>query len=140
MAEFPAPAPVADVDSREFWDACRQHRLLVRACEACGRAHYPPGPLCPWCASTRVAWREAAGTGSIHSYVVFNHPFLPELADRLPYAVLRVRLDDWPDAVLYGRLAGAPASEAAMGLPVEVAWEDHEGFALPCWRPRGGGS
>jgi uncharacterized protein len=129
--------PVPDLDSAPFWEGCRQRRLLVRSCADCGRGHYPPGPCCPWCVSWNVEWREVAPRGTVRTFVVFRHPFLPELKDALPYAILRVALDERPDAVLHGRLAGDPEA-IAIGDAVEVAWEEIPGgFVLPNWRRAG---
>jgi hypothetical protein len=51
--------------------------------------------------------------------------------------MLRVALDEHPDAVLHGRLAGDPES-IATGDAVEVAWEEGgDGYLLPNWRKAG---
>lgn len=129
--------PVPDLDSAPFWEGCKQRRLLVRVCSDCGRSHYPPGPCCPWCVSWNIEWKEAAPKGTVRTFVVFRHPFLPQLKDALPYAMLRVVLDDYPDAVLHGRLVGDPEAVRS-GDPVEVVWEDAGGgFVLPNWRRAG---
>jgi uncharacterized protein len=130
-----APPPVPDLESAPFWEACRARRLIVKTCRTCARAHYPPGPVCPWCTSFDLAWEDDPGLGRIHSHVIFRHPFVPELAEQLPYVVLRVRLDGHPDAILYGRLVGAAVESVRDGLPVEVDWEERpDGWVLADWR------
>lgn len=127
-------APVADVDSREFWVNCAQHRLVVRVCSACGRGHHPPGPICPWCTSREVTTQVSAGRGTVSSYVVFHHPFVPDLIDELPYTVVKVAVDEWPDAVVHGRYVGT--GPVRTGDRVEVAWEPlPDGTVLPNWAP-----
>ena len=129
-----SPFPVPDRDSEPFWDACRQRRLLVRSCNRCGRAHYPPGPVCPWCVSFDVAWAEDGGHGRVRSFVTFRHPFLPALRDALPYVLLKVALDEHPDAVLHGRLVPGPTDAVAVGAPVRVEWEEiGGGYVIPNW-------
>lgn len=126
--------PAPDLDSAPFWDACKEHRLVVRACSDCGRGHYPPGPSCPWCTSWNIEWKQAAPTGSVRSVVVFRHPFLPQLRDALPYAILRVMLDEYPDAVMHGRLVGSDPAAIHIDDRVAVAWQDAGGgYVLPNW-------
>jgi hypothetical protein len=128
-----SPHPVPDRDSEAFWAACARHELLVRHCNACGRGHYPPGPLCPWCTSDDVVWVASPGRAHVRSHVTFRHAFLPALAEALPYTVVKVTLDDHPDALLHGRLHGA--TDVAIGAAVELVWDALDGGPpLPDWR------
>lgn len=130
--------PVPDLDSAAFWEGCRERRLLVRVCADCGRGHYPPGPCCPWCTSWNIEWREAAPQGTVRTFVIFRHPFLPQLKGVLPYAMLRVILDGLPDVMLHGRLVGSDPDQLRSGQRVEVAWEEAGGgYLLPNWRRTG---
>jgi hypothetical protein len=64
---------------------------------------------------------------------VFRHPFLPQLREALPYAILRVAIDELDDAVLHGRLNADP-EQIAIGDHVVVSWDDGgDGFVLPNW-------
>ena len=126
--------PVPDLDSAGFWEGCKAHRLLIRACNGCGRGHYPPGPICPWCQSWDIEWREVAGRGRVRTFVIFRHPFVPELKDALPYTIVRVEIEELPDAVLHGRLDG-DAETIAIGDRVAVSWvEAGEGYVIPNWK------
>ena len=137
MTQFPqnSPTPVPDRDTEPFWAGCRERRLLVRRCGSCGRSHYPPVGHCPWCISEDLSWSQASGEGHVRSFVVFRHTFIPGLENELPYTILKVVLDDHPDATLYGRLRGPRQSEVEIDSPVELDWEQiGEGFVLPNWR------
>jgi uncharacterized OB-fold protein len=130
--------PVADLDSREFWANCRQHRLVVRVCSACGRGHHPPGPICPWCTSREVTTQASAGRGTVITYVEFRHPFVPDLAGELPYTVVKVAVEQWPDAVVHGRYLGP--GPVRTGDRVQVAWASlPDGTVLPNWAPESDG-
>jgi hypothetical protein len=72
----------------------------------------------------------------VRSFVVFHHAFIPSLADELPYTILKVVLDDCPDAVLHGRLRDAGGSTIGVGTPVVISWEEiRDGWVLPNWTP-----
>lgn len=62
-------APTEAVDNTEFWQAAREGRLLVRHCDTCGKPHWYPRVLCPFCLGT-TSWKESSGRGIVYSYSV----------------------------------------------------------------------
>ncbi len=62
-------APSEQPDNTEFWQAAQAGRLLVRHCDCCGKPHWYPRTLCPFCLGT-THWKEASGRGTIYSYSV----------------------------------------------------------------------
>lgn len=50
-----------------FWEALRDDRFLVGDCPDCGRAHFPPAPVCPDCGA-RADTTEADRTGELYSF------------------------------------------------------------------------
>jgi uncharacterized OB-fold protein len=83
------PAPPVNPDTKPFWDAAADGRLLVKRCEACGELHYYPRALCPFCGSDRTAWQPVSGRGTIYSYSVFRRA-------PVPYAIAYVTLEEGP--------------------------------------------
>ena len=65
--------PDNDSEWKEFYAHARAHRLVMRACRACGLMRYPPTHACPWCMDLGWEWREVSGRGTIHSYEVVVH-------------------------------------------------------------------
>jgi len=124
----PRPFIVRD---NEFWfQAARERRLVIQACEDCGTLRHPPSPTCPHCYS--FAWHEveASGRGTVHSYVVSHHPPAPGFT--YPHTVLLVDLVE--GTRLVADFAGDPAS-VSIGMPVELEWVDYgDGLTLPRWR------
>ena len=110
--------PPRSAESAPFWEALAQGRLVVQACEACGRARQPIAPVCPYCAATAFAWRELSGAGFVHSWVRYHRSYLPEFEPLIPYVVLSVELDAGPR--MFGRLA---RGEPAMGARVQAVVE-----------------
>jgi uncharacterized OB-fold protein len=128
------PLPEPDDASAPFWEACARHELVLQACAACGALRHPPRPMCPACTSMEAVWRPASGRGRVWSWVIAHPPVLPAFADRVPYNVVVVELEEGVRMV--GNVVGVPNEEIREGLPVEVAWEDvAEGVSLPVWRP-----
>ena len=42
------------------------------------------------------AWVPASGTGEVFTYTVFHHAYDPRFADRVPYTLAVVQLDEGP--------------------------------------------
>ena len=55
------PAPIVNAETEGFWNAAREGRFVVPTCSACGRAHWYPRAVCPFCSSEKVQWCDASG-------------------------------------------------------------------------------
>ena len=130
---LPAPAPAVNPETREFWDATAQDRLLLRRCRDCGAVIWYPRAICPECASLNTEWFPAAGRGRIYSYTV-NHRGEGAYTGLPPFVLAYVELDEGPR--LMTNIVGADQAELAVGLPVEVVFHDTgDGAALPRFQP-----
>lgn len=134
MSERAKPLPRVTPDTQPFWDALRTRELLLPFCDECGRAHLPPGPVCPFCFSDRLAWHAALGTGRISSWTVVHKAWFPAFAGDVPYNVVQVELDEGPR--LTASVVGLPNDRLAVGLRVVVDFDDvSPELTLPRFRP-----
>lgn len=132
------PLPEPDDLTRPFWEACREHRLTIQRCTACGHWRHYPRPSCPNCLSFEFAWENVSGKGTLASWVVAHPPVLPYFADKVPLPVVLVQLDEAPHLRLVGGLRDADASALEIGMPMVVVFDDvAEDCTLPHWRPAG---
>ncbi|GLW29377.1 hypothetical protein Areg01_23170 [Actinoplanes regularis] len=118
--------PVAGPDSAFFWAGVEAGELRIQRCGECGALRHPPGPACPACGALKPEYVVAAGTGTVHSYVVHHHPSLP--GRRSPVTVALVDLDEGVRMV--GELRGVHPS---IGARVQAGFAD----GLPVWGPTG---
>ena len=88
--------PTIDDETRPFWDGLKEHKFLLRHCNACGRDHYYPRPFCPTCWSDDLSWKEASGRGKLYTYSVVHVNDLPPFPERVPYVAAIVELDEGP--------------------------------------------
>jgi uncharacterized OB-fold protein len=102
MPDFTTPVP--DRDSAPYWAALAEGRVEVQQCQDCSRWSWPPRPICSNCQSENLEWKPVRGTGEVYSWVIAHRPFVPRLADQVPYTIALVRLDDDPDVLVLGRL------------------------------------
>lgn len=127
-AEHPHPAP--DADTAPFWDGCRKHKLLLQRCGECASWRFPPRPRCPSCTSDSFRWEPASGRGTVASYTICHPPVLPAFADRVPYNVIVVELDEGPFIV-----SNLVDGDAAVDTAVEVTFVDVDSeLSLPQFR------
>jgi uncharacterized OB-fold protein len=129
------PVPRLTPDNAPFWNGCRDHRIMLPWCDACDRAHWPPGPVCPFCFGDALVWRQASGRGVISSWVVVHKAWLPAFEADLPYNAVQVELEE--GVRLTGNVVGSPNAALQVGLPVEVVFDDvTETVTLPRFRLR----
>ncbi|HEV7564421.1 MAG TPA: OB-fold domain-containing protein [Microbacteriaceae bacterium] len=88
--------PQIDEVNRPFWAGCRAGELRLQRCCTCRRVRYPPAPLCPSCLGVEVEWESMSGCGTIVSFVIFRRAYHPAWADRVPYNVALIELDEGP--------------------------------------------
>lgn len=126
------PMPAASAETLGWWEAAADHRLVVQRCASCGTLRHPPGPRCPRCRSSNHEWQDLPGTGVVYSYTLVRQAFIAPLADRLPYVVIAVELDEAPGVRLVSNLVDYDPEKVEIGMAVEVVWEDMgPNLALP---------
>jgi uncharacterized OB-fold protein len=91
-----ADLPTIEDDSREYWDAAADGRLLIARCGSCGRVHHYPRVICPYCWSEDVTAEEASGRATLYTYSTVYMNDLPPFRDRLPYIAAVVDLAEGP--------------------------------------------
>ena len=131
---LPAPAPPVNPETKPFWDATSQARLLVKRCDDCQSLIWYPRAICPECSSLRTSWLQVSGWGRIYSYTV-NHRGAGPYQACGPYVLAYVELDEGPRMMT--NIVETDDRGLAVGMPVEVVFHDTgEGSALPRFRPR----
>ena len=136
--------PDNDSEWNEYFAHARQHKLMVRACKACGLMRYPPTHACPWCMDLGWRWQEVSGRGTIHSYELVAHAIQPGFKEVTPYSVVLVELDEQrgqPTAdeglriianLVKPDLTMEDEKNVAIGRRVRVVFQDlADHFALP---------
>jgi hypothetical protein len=113
--------PPLDPDLEVFWDGTREQRLLLPRCRSCGELFWYPRPTCPHCLSDDLEWTAASGPGTVHAVSVMHRPANPFMADRTPYAVVLVDLDE--GVRLMSNVVGVDADGVHIGMRVRLAWE-----------------
>jgi uncharacterized protein len=119
--EFPLPdttwAPTA-----EFWAGAARHELRIPHCGRCGRACWYPRERCRDCGGSSFTWRTMSGRGTLFSWVVVTHAFLPHFGDLVPFVPGLVALDEDPAVRVATRVVDVDPDALAFDLPVRVTF------------------
>jgi uncharacterized OB-fold protein len=124
------PLPDITERMRPFYDAAREQTLAVQRCEECGNVLFPARDGCPNCFSDKLEWLECSGGGEIFSFVVVHHVYHAAFADRTPYVVAEIKLDE--GVRMRANVIGAEVGEVRIGMRVLAAFEN---FGEDIWMP-----
>lgn len=134
MTSVPAaallPLPEPSIETEPFWAAVQERRLVVPRCDACGTLTFPPTIACPACGADAFTWTAVSGRGRVYSFVVYHRVYHPAFADRVPYAVGVIELEEGPR--LISNVVGVPLDEIVCDMPVTVVYEEvRDGYLIP---------
>lgn len=115
--------PALDEWNRAFFTA---GVLSLQQCGACEHIQHPPEEVCERCRSFSFRTFESVGTGRVESVIVITHPVHPALAERVPYAVVLVSVDDAPDLLITGNVTNRGPDDVAIGDRARVVFETVE--------------
>ncbi len=126
--------PKPDSLTQPYWDGARQRELRIQKCADCGHAWHPPLHICPNCHSSRVDWVATSGRGTLYSYTVVHHAAHVAVADKVPYLVALVTLEEGPRVV--SNLLKCGHADARIGMPLRLAFQEiADGVWLPQFEP-----
>ncbi|MDQ2765256.1 MAG: OB-fold domain-containing protein [Pseudomonadota bacterium] len=135
MNDTSKPLPNIGPDTKPFWNAAREGTLRLPVCTACDRPHWPAAPVCPFCLSDHLAWRDMSGRGRVSTFTVVHRAWYPAFSANGPYNVVQVELEEGPR--LTANLIDAPPGGLCIDMPVEVVFDAvTPDVTLPRFKPR----
>ncbi len=115
---LPRPTP----ETQPFWDAAREHRLLIQQCADCNTHQFYPRSYCTNCGSGNLDWVEADGRATIVSYSVIDRPVSKAYSDPNSAILALVKLTEGPQMMT--NIVDCDPADIAIGDPVTVVFED----------------
>lgn len=120
-------------NSRDWWAATNEHRLLYKRCTVCNRPTFPPRDACPGpdCLGFgTLHWEESHGTGRIFSFTTVRQPADQRFAPDVPYTLALIELDE--GFRLFSNIVNIAPEDVRIGQRVQVEWDDvTDQVALP---------
>ncbi|WP_305092965.1 bifunctional MaoC family dehydratase N-terminal/OB-fold nucleic acid binding domain-containing protein [Prescottella sp. R16] len=126
------PRPALNPDNAFWFEAAKEHRLVIQRCTNCGVLRHPTGPMCGECRSLDWDTVDASGRGTVYSFVVNHHPKIPGF--EYPLIVATIELEE--GTRLIANMTGITPEQVEIGMPVELDWIDADpDLTLPAFRP-----
>ena len=121
------PAPIQSPENEAFWKAAAAGKFMLRRCTACGKAHWYPRAICPFCASEKIEWRQGSGRGTIYTFSVMRR--VSE-----PYAIAHVTLAEGP--TMLTNIVDCDFDKLSVGQAVALVFKESEnGQPVPMFAP-----
>ncbi len=132
--EYKLPIPVADDESRPFFEGAKQRKLMLLRCTQCGTFRLPGRERCADCWSTDAVWAEASGKGKLYTFGVMHQQYHPAFAEVIPYNYAIVELEEGPRLVT--NIVDCPNEDLRVDMPVQAVYDDvSEETTLVRFRP-----
>ena len=124
------PLPQPSIETAPFWAAVQKRTLMMPKCDACGTVAFPPTVACSTCERMQFTWTQMSGRGTVYSFVVYHRIYHPAFADKVPYVVAVVDIDEGPR--LISNIVNMPIAEVTCDMPVSVVYDEvRDGYLIP---------
>ena len=135
MSKPPFPTiPIANADTKPFWDGCARETFLLQRCTACHAYRHPPSAICSKCLSEQCEWIPAGGAGTVYSFTVVREQRGGGWDVMVPYVLTVVELDEGPHVLT--NLTGIEPADVKIGMRVAVSFTVlADGTKLPLFGP-----
>ena len=119
---YAKPLPEPTEVTKPFWEAARQHTLLLQRSRKTGRFIYYPRSVSPFGPDDELEWEQVSGRGTVYSYTVARRPTSPQWANEGPLIIAIVELEEGPH--LTANLRDIDPDAVRIGMAVEAVFED----------------
>jgi uncharacterized OB-fold protein len=126
------PLPLLEPQTRDYWTAGAQGRLLIARCAQCSRYQHPPMQRCAYCGGNDLPPSPVSGRGRVATFTINHEAWLPALP--VPFVFAAVELAEQRELHVFANVSG-PIEGVHIGLPVAVYFEQHGDVYLPMFRP-----
>jgi uncharacterized OB-fold protein len=114
---LPTTAPTQGRETKPFWEALADDRLVLPRCDDCGHVVWYPRQFCPMCHTMGVSWFDASGRGTIYSFTVVRQAY-GEWKPFVPYVIAYVELQEGPRVLT--NIVDCDVESVAIGDQVEL--------------------
>lgn len=120
MSLPPKPLPEITDQTRPFWTAANDGRLVLQRCTRCGTHNFHPKPWCIECGCRDIPWTPVSGLGTVYARTVSTTVAMnyPGWASELPVVMCLIDLDE--GARLYAQVTDCDPAAVSIGMRVEV--------------------
>jgi uncharacterized OB-fold protein len=134
METWKGPLPVESGETKPFWDACRRGTFLIQRCRTCERYQYHYRGFCCHCWTGEIEDIPVSGRGTVWSYTVIHRNRTPGFAERVPYVVALVELQE--GVKVLSNVIDCDPESVRIGMPVRLTFvKATEQWHIPMFTP-----
>jgi uncharacterized protein len=127
MPERKIQAPQPNPETQAFWDAAAAGKLMVGKCDDCGKTHFYPRAICPFCFSDKTGLQQASGEGVVYTYSVMRRA-------PIPYCIAYVTLAEGPSMMT--NIVDCDFDQVRIGQKVRLVFKPSDGGPpIPMFTP-----
>jgi uncharacterized protein len=108
-------------ETEQFWVAAGEGKFLMRYCTSCGKTHWYPRAICPFCFGD-TEWRAGSGLGTIYSFSAAG-------AAGAESIIAYVQLAEGP--MMLTNVVDQAGAQTEIGQQVQVVFREAKGRPLP---------
>jgi len=129
----PLPRVNAYMNTKPFWDAAKEGKLVIQYCKDTGKPQFFPRPVSLATGKRNLEWRQVSGRGKVYSWTT-TYSAWPGHEDRVPYICALVELDEGVRMLV--NLLNCNSEEVKIDMPVKLCWEKlSEDINYPAFEP-----
>ena len=128
--EIKKPRPTIDIDSKTYWDAAKNKKLMIQYSLDTKEYFLYSKQLTNTTDSKNVEWREVSGKGKIYSFTLVHAPAGPAFKDDTPYIVASIELEE--GSRIISNIITQDVENISIGDSVKVVFEKQDDeFTIP---------
>src|SRR5262245_44836183 len=118
--EIEHPRPIADNETKGYWEGAGRHELVLQRCKKCGTVQHRPRAQCAKDFGP-IEHFVATGRGTVWTFTVTEQNQVPPFRDAVPYVLAYVELEEGPHILT--NIVGCDPNDVRIGMPVRAKFE-----------------
>ena len=135
--KYEKPLPEFRPETKPFWDACKNHELVIPRSKTTGEYFFYPRALSPGDDMTDdIEWVKASGKAKVWTFAIHHMGPTKAYKGDPPYVVALVETDE--GVKMMTNVVDCDPKDVYIGMEVEVVFDDvTDEVTLPKFRPVG---
>ena len=131
------PLPEFRPETKPFWDAAKEHRLVIPRSRETGEFFFYPRALSPGeDMSDDIEWVESEGRGKVWTFSIHHMGPSKAYKGEPPYVVALIEMEE--GVKMMSNVVDVDPNEVSIGMDVQVVFDDvTDEVTLPKFKPVG---
>ncbi len=133
--EYNKPLPEFRPETKPFWEAAKQHKLVIPRSKDTGEFFFYPRALSPGAdMSEDIEWVESEGKGKVWTFSIHHMGPSKAYKGEPPYVVALIEMDE--GVKIMSNVVDVDPHDVSIGMDVQVVFDDvTDDVTLPKFKP-----